>query len=251
MKGKKVLITRSKEDNKEFKEQLERKGAEVVEAPMIQFKVSGNLTAIYEQLNQLESIDWIVFTSPKTVEFFFAIAEDFGTKFYYYPDLKLATVGEKTKLKLEHLGYRTNFVPIQYTAEVLAENMDENIEGKNVLIPQSNIASKEYLEVFNKRGAQPIPVTIYETLAVNYPVDSFTKKVNDIDYLTFTSSSAFKAFMGNAKNSGVKLTKEKIICIGPSTAKVVQQYNQKISAIAEPHTTEGMTSAIEKLEEHV
>ena len=38
MKGKKVLITRSKEDNKEFREQLERKGAEVIEAPMIQFQ---------------------------------------------------------------------------------------------------------------------------------------------------------------------------------------------------------------------
>ena len=209
------------------------------------------MTVIHEQLTQLENIDWIVFTSPKTVEFFFAIAEDFGTKFYYYPDLKLATVGEKTKLKLEHLGYRTNFVPIQYTAEVLAENMDENIEGKKVLIPQSNLASKEYLEVFNKRGAQPVPVTIYETLAVNYPADSFAEKVNDVDYLTFTSGSTFKAFMENANNSGVKLTNEKIICIGPSTVKVVEQNGQKVSAIAEPHTTEGMTRAIEKLEEHV
>ena len=177
MKGKRVLITRSVEDNKEFKEQLEKKGAEVVEAPMIEFKVAEDLTVIHEQLNQLETIDWIVFTSAKTVEFFFQIAANFGTKFYYYPDLKLATVGEKTKLKLEQLGYRTNFVPIQYTAEVLAENMDENIEGKKVLVPQSNLAGNEYLRVFEKRGALPIPVIIYDTPPVIHTAEAFQERI--------------------------------------------------------------------------
>ncbi len=251
MKGKRVLITRSVEDNKEFKEQLEKKGAEVVEAPMIEFKVAEDLTVIHEQLNQLETIDWIVFTSAKTVEFFFQIAANFGTKFYYYPDLKLATVGEKTKLKLEQLGYRTNFVPIQYTAEVLAENMDENIEGKKVLVPQSNLAGNEYLRVFEKRGALPIPVIIYDTLPVIHTAEAFQEKMLAVDYLTFTSGSTVEAFMQNMKNMEGAIHQEKIVCIGPSTAKVVEQNGQKVSAIAEPHTTEGMIHAIEKLEEHV
>ncbi len=252
MKGKKVLVTRSAEDNKNFREQLEKKGAEVTELPMIQFQLSKDLMVIHRQLEKLETIDWIVFTSAKAVEFFFQIAKDKGIKFYYYPNLKIATVGEKTKLKLEQLGYRTNFVPIQYTAEVLAENMDENIEGKNILIPQSNLASKEYFHVFEKRGASPIPATIYENLPIIYGSETFEAILDKgIDYLTFTSGSTFKAFYQNMLNAKVNVKSEKIICIGPSTAKVVEQKGNKVSAIAAPHTTEGMIIAIEKLEEHV
>ncbi|MFT5666606.1 MAG: uroporphyrinogen-III synthase [Vicingaceae bacterium] len=252
MKGKKVLITRAKEDNKEFREQLERKGAIVVEKPMIHFTQIEDLTEIHSYLNHLETIDWIVFTSAQTVSHFFKIAESYNVKFYFYPNLKIATVGEKTKLKLELLGYRTNFVPIQYTAEVLAENMDENIAGKRILIPQSSLASKEYLRVFEKRGATPIPVTIYNTKAVEYPVDEFCDVINEkFDYLTFTSGSTFKAFYQNMTKAKKTLNAEKIISIGPSTSLVIGENNLTVNGSAMPHTVEGMVRAIEKLEENV
>ncbi|MBL4709459.1 MAG: uroporphyrinogen-III synthase [Flavobacteriales bacterium] len=252
MKGKKVLITRSAEDNKEFKEQLEKKGAIVSELPMINFKLIEDLTEIHKALDDLDNVDWIVFTSTKTVQFFFDIAEQKGVKFYYYPNLKIATVGEKTKLKLEQLGYRTNFVPIQYTAEVLAENMDENIVGKRILIPQSNLADREYLNVFEKRGAISIPITIYKNEAILYGYWDFEQKMNnELDYLTFTSGSSYKAFIANMNNAKIAFKNEKIICIGPSTAKVVEEISNKTVIIASPHTTDGIIKAIEKLEQNV
>lgn len=249
MKGKKVLVTRAIRDNKKFREDLEKKGAEVVELPMIRFDPIEDLTTIHSYLNQLNTIDWIVFTSPQTVGHFFKIAEEHGVKFYFYPDLKIATVGEKTKLKLELLGYRTNFVPIKYTAEVLAENMDENISGKNILIPRSNIASDEYLNVFKARGATPLPVTIYKNQAVHYTeTEIFSALDQQIDYLTFTSGSTYEAFHSNLIAHGIKLKDEKIICIGPSTAKVVEKLGGKVAGIAENHTSEGILEIIEKLE---
>lgn len=252
MKGKKVLITRSLEDNKEFKEQLERKGAIVFELPMIEFHPIDDLTEIHQALQELDNIDWIVFTSAKTVEFFFAIAEKKGVKFYYYPNLRIATVGEKTKLKLEQLGYRTNFVPIKYTAEVLAENMDENISGKRILIPQSNLASNEYLEVFRKRGALPLPITIYKNKAILYGYWDFEQVMNKgLDYLTFTSGSTYEAFIANMKNAKIVFKNEKIICIGPSTAKVVEKVSDKAVITAQTHTIEGIIDTIEKLEQNV
>ena len=252
MKGKKVLVTRASGDNKEFREGLEKKGATVFELPMIQFEPIEMLTEIHAYLSQLETIDWIVFTSSKTVEFFFQIANEFGVKFYFYPDLKIATVGEKTKLTLEQLGYRTNFVPIQYTAEILAENMDESISGKRILIPRSNRATDEYIDVFKKRGAIPLPVTIYKNEAVHYPSAELENVLNEgIDYLTFTSGSTYEAFHNNLKASLIKLNKEKTICIGPSTAQVVENFGQQVDAIASIHTTEGMIHTIEKLEQYV
>lgn len=252
MKGKKILLTRAAGENKAFRERLEKKGALVDELPMIHFSAVQELNEIHEILNQLETIDWIVFTSVNAVRFFFEIANEHRVKFYFYPDLKIATVGEKTKLKLEQLGYRTNFVPIQYTAEVLAENMDEKIEGKRILIPRSDQASDEYLRVFEKRKAKPIPITFYKNNAVAYSKQELESRLSKKqDYLTFTSGSTFRSFYENLQTNHIKLDDEKIICIGPSTAKVVESLGFRVTAVADPHTVEGIIKAIEKVEENV
>jgi len=249
MKGKKVLITRPEKSAKEFKENLEKLGAIVKVSPMIELKIVEDLTFLHQLFEQLDEIDWIVFTSPNAVSFFFKAADDYGVKFYFYPELKIATVGDKTKLTLEHLGYRTNFVPIKYTAEVLAENMDEDIQGKKVVIPRSALASDEYLEVFRKRGAEPLPITLYENEEVKYNENDFLELMqHNFDYLTFASGSAFSAFHNHLLKMSVELSTEKIICIGPSTEKRVRELGYVPAAVAEEYTANGMIEVIKKLE---
>ena len=106
--------------------------------------------------------------------------------------------------------------------------------------------------VFEKRGATPLPVTIYNTKAVEYAVDEFCDVINEkFDYVTFTSGSTFKAFYQNMTKAKITLDAEKIISIGPSTNIVIEENNLIVSGSAMPHTIEGMVRAIEKLEENV
>lgn len=251
MKGKKILITRPESESKDFKQLLEKEGAEVDALPMIRFEginLSDDLKATF---NQLDKFDWLVFTSAKAVQFFFEAAAMYEVKFYFYPNLKIATVGEKTKLKLEQLGYRTNFVPIKYTAEVLAENVDD-VNGKNILIPRSNLASEEYISVFAKRGAAVFPLTVYNNIPVSYSKQQLETLLNQkLDYLTFTSGSTFKAFHQLLVEHELQLNDEKIICIGPSTANVVSTLNYTVTAVASTHTVEGIIDTIKQLEENV
>jgi len=252
MKERTILITRAEGQNKDFRETLEKEGALVKTLPMIEYTTIEDFKETHNIFDQLDQFDWIVFTSATAVHFFFEAAHEFGVKFYFFSNLKIATVGEKTKLKLEQLGYRTNFVPIQYTAEVLAENMDEDIAGKKILIPRSNVASDEYLSVFKKRRAIPYPLTIYNNREVNHSPEEITQILNNgVDYLTFTSGSTFKAFHNCLNNTKVKLLNEKIICIGPSTAKVINELGYEVAAIANPHTIDGIVETIKELEEHV
>ena len=251
MSGKSVLITRPENQSKSFREQLEKEKFKVSQMPLIQLSSIAENHKLKEAFENLERFDWLVFTSVNAVTYFFDAAEKHGVKFYFYPDLKIATVGEKTKLQLEQLGYRTNFVPIKYTAEVLADNMDD-VNGKQILIPRSSKASNHYLEVFTSRGATPTAVTVYENKSIIYKAAEFAEIMNQgFDYLTFASGSAVIAFDNNLKLSQIKLKQEKVICIGPSTAKVAENLGYEVAAIAEPHTTEGMVTAIKKLEEYV
>lgn len=251
LSGKKVVVTRAEKQAKSLIDGIERAGGEALSLPLIQFAAMQNQSELLTAFENLEKYDWLVFTSANAVDFFFDAAEATGVKFYFYPDLKIATVGEKTKLQLEQRGYRTNFVPIQFTAEVLAENMDEKIRGKQILIPRSAKASDEYLEVFLKRGALPHAISVYQNQAVSYSSQEIkTFFDQDPDYLTFTSGSTVKAFHQLVREANLK-TAAKWVCIGPATAKVAQNSGYDVAAVAEPHTVEGIISALEKLEHYV
>jgi uroporphyrinogen III methyltransferase/synthase len=214
---------------------------------MIELVELDDKTAVNFAFEKLDEIDWLVFTSENAVNFFFQYAKEAGIKFYFYPNLKIATVGEKTKLKLEQLGYRTNFVPIGYTAEVLAENMDEDISGKKVLIPRSDLANDEYLKVFEERGAEVYPLTVYKNQAIEYSKETLSEKLTEnIDYLTFTSGSTIQSFYRSTLNADLNLSKYKIYCIGPSTARAAQNLGYVVDGVANPHTEEAMFDLILK-----
>lgn len=249
LKAKKVLISRPEEGAEEFRRKLEFKGAEIVSMPLIQLQLIVDQSQLNHAFSELENYDWVVFNSSAAVRFFFQRAEEQGLKMYFYPDLKIATVGEKTKLTLEQLGYRTNFVPIQYTAEVLAANMPD-IEGKRILIPASELTAGNYLEVFRKRGAKAELITLYENREVIYGAEEIANILKQpIDYLTFTSGSTVDAFENQLGNPQRAFPDAKVICIGPSTAATAKSFGWQVDGIAEPHSVEGMIACMEELAE--
>lgn len=249
LEGKRVLLTRPEEGSEEFKRKLGYQGAEIFSKPMIQLSLKKDQSILNNALAHLEEYSWVIFNSSAAVRFFFQQSESFGIKWYFFPDIKFATVGEKTKLTLEQLGYRTNFVPIEYTAEVLAENIYE-VEGKKVLIPASELTSGNYLEVFEKRGAIPELVTFYENQQLLLSQEERdAMRQEHFDYLTFTSGSTIEAFHQNFGNPELAFPNSKVICIGPSTAKVANSLNWKVNAIAEPYTIEGMINCMKELEQ--
>jgi len=248
MKSKKrVLISRAKSQATKFVKTLVELNFEVVQLPMIETAITNNPEPIHQVLNHLEVFDWLVFTSQNAVRYFFELAEEYGTKLYFYPNLKIATVGEKTKLKLEQLGYRTNFVPIKFSAEVLAENMDD-LDGKKVLIPRSSLAADQYVKKMEERGAEVVALDLYHTLKVSYSLNDLKAALSPpINFLTFASPSAVEAFYENLRKHQISLQNEKLICIGPSTAEKAKKLGFSVYDVATPHSMEGMVETLKKL----
>jgi len=249
LKGKKVLLTRPPEGMEEFHRKLDFEGAKVISRPLIELNAAKDQSKIDAALDKLEDFEWLVFNSPASVKFFFQRIEERGIKMYFYPDLKIATVGEKTKMKLEQLGYRTNFVPIEFTAEVLAANLP-NVAGKQILIPASNLSGQDYIRAFEKRGGLPHQHVLYENRPIHLSEGEKKKIIDQIpDYLTFTSGSAVRSFDANFGNPQHSFYPAQVVCIGPSTAATAAELNWKIDSVAAPHTVEGMIQAMKRLEE--
>ena len=239
-----VLITRPEREASMLKRKLETKGIPSLLAPLIKLSLTEDLQPIKEQLNQMEKFDWVIFTSPNSVAFFFEIIEKENIKLYFFPNLKFATVGEKTKMKLEELGYRTNFVPIKFTAKVLAENIHD-IKGKNILIPTSNLSNRDYINTLEKRSARVTAIKIYNNQENKVDEATLSKLYeSELKYITFCSGSAIHSFVRQLGPFDEFLKDKMVITIGPSTTYVAKELNIDVDFEANPHTEDGIVEAI-------
>jgi uroporphyrinogen-III synthase len=69
-----------------------------------------------------------------------------------------------------------------------------------------------------------------------------------IDYLTFTSSSAVKAFIELIGMPSEVMPRASVICIGPSTTKTAKKLGITVDRMAKPHTVEGMLDQMRSIE---
>lgn len=230
-----VLITRSANQTEDFINQLHDLGADTISLPLIENTPinKDGLRTIFSSKN----FDWLIFTSTNAVKFFFECIEPKNVK------NKIAVVGEKTKRGVEKYGMKVDFTPTQFTAKQLAKELPIE-KNYSILIPRSNLAKNDIVEILKNRSCSVEALTIYINNSIKYSKNELSNIFNQkIDYITFTSGSSVKYFA----ELGIELNNEKVVCIGPETAKVAKKSNFPISAIANPHTTEGMIESIKSL----
>ncbi|AYC29771.1 uroporphyrinogen-III synthase [Paenisporosarcina cavernae] len=107
-------------------------GARTVRHPLIQ--ISPTSHAVPDFVNEhWKEYEWIIFTSGHAVRIFHAIVANRPVH------AKIAVVGEKTKTKLETLGYTISFMPSTYNATTFVEEFPYTT--KRVLFVKGNLAS--------------------------------------------------------------------------------------------------------------
>ncbi len=89
-----------------LQEQLTQQGATVIATPVYQI-VSCAKDSFSKHQNLLDSLDWIVFTSPSTVQHFFECA----TIHAKMADVQIACIGQVTAQKLRHYSMQPAVVP--------------------------------------------------------------------------------------------------------------------------------------------
>ncbi len=232
LKGKTVLITRSANQTKDFISQLEDLGAKTISFPLIK-----NTPINQEELKTRFSsndYDWLIFTSTNAAKFFF---ESVGSK---KVNAKIAVVGEKTKRAIEKTGLKVDFIPSQFTAKHLANELPISTE-ESILIPRSDLAKNDIIEILENRNCTIEALSIYKNSSINYSKTDLNNLFNqNIDFITFTSGSTVSSFT----QLGIELKNEKTVCIGPETAKVAEENSLTVSAIANPHIIGGMIEAL-------
>lgn len=251
LRNKKILITRAEHQCKSLEKLFDYKGAETVRLPMIAIRAIEDQSIIESIVTKLESVNWVIFTSVNAVNYFFDALDKFEVKVHFLNDLRIATVGEKTKAAVEKIGYRSNFVPIEYTAAMLAKQLPL-LGHERILIPQSTKANNEYVDLLKSKCAEVISLPMYENFDPSY-TESQLKSFLDlnIDWITFFSGSAVTNFIDHIKKYRLSFPRAKYAVVGPSTKKVAEENGLHTSIVADPYTEEAMVEAIINYEKHV
>jgi len=248
--GKKIVVTRAREQASDFASRLAESGAEVIEFPTIETVEPESWDNLDAAMGKIESFDWIVFTSVNGVGFFLRRLKEKGMDIRDLKGLKVLTIGPKTADAVEKLGINVDFVPKEYRAESIIEGMGaENISGKKIFIPRAKVAREVLPETLMKLGAEVTVAECYVTVRPESRKEEVRKYFEDglVDAVTFTSSSTVENFMDMwGEEEGLRLMEGVTTAsIGPITSETARKLGLNPQIEPSEFTTGALADAIE------
>ncbi len=249
--GTHVLITRDEEGNHLFSHKLYEQGAQVSFLDTIQTVSLIEQPSVAEALSQMSAYDWVVFTSSKGVRHTFKKLRHMGSDARLFGDVKIACIGRQTHGALLMHGLQSDLVPEKYTGSCLARTLIErdNLSGKKMLLLRSAAAPDYLPAAFRQAGAEVTDVSVYTVVAKQAAPETIAeiRKALDkgrIDWIPFTSSSTVRSFFEQIDPQLVRLSRARIVSIGPMTTEALSQLGMKADLEAAEHTIDGILDAL-------
>ncbi|MFH1146670.1 MAG: uroporphyrinogen-III C-methyltransferase [Pseudomonadota bacterium] len=250
--GRRIVVTRTREQASELVDRLEKLGAACEEFPTICIIPPESWDPLDDAIRRLREFDWIVFTSVNGAGNFLARLKVLGLDLRALKDCKIAAIGPKTAEILENAYILPDYIPSEYRAEGVIEGLEKaGVNGKRVLIPRAEKAREVLPQKLAEAGAHVELIAAYRTVkpeAKERDRLAGLFKNKEIDMITFTSSSTvgnFVEIMGRESISEL-LKGVSIACIGPITAETARQYGIAIHVMPERFTIEEMVRSIER-----
>ena len=236
--GKRIAITRRKEQAGELRTALEQAGAEVLELPLIEIKEAVETETFDDVCSELWGYRWLVFTSPNGVRYFM---KNFLEKFEDMRSLglvRIAAIGDATAREVRKHYLRVDLIPEEATSEKLAEQLlaYETLESEKVLLVTGNRNRDVLHKALEEAGvivdALPVYATELNDLSSNPDVERFRSE--GCDALVFASSSAVQSFADQAASlqlaEGAK--RPKGVSFGPITAEKMKQMHVPVDIVS-------------------
>ena len=190
-----VVITRDEETNARWQGQLERSGFDVYSLPCIHTAPLEPPLSCTTLLQQLNTFDWIIFTSASAVRYFTTLMRNHSATTPQSVSAHIAVVGEDSAQTAKEAGWQVTFKPTAADSETLAREIPINSSSK-LLWPRSARAPRDLAEILEQRGAEVVDVPIYTTEPVSNPDSKFDEmlKTEKVSAIIFASPSAIEGF---------------------------------------------------------
>ncbi len=248
--GKRILVTRAREQASRLTAGLEAAGAQCVEAPAIRIVPPDSFAELDLAVAGLSQYTWMILTSPNGVEAFFARLHAVGKDARHLANVRVAAIGSETAAALQNHGIVADIVPGEFRAEAVVEALTGRLGTQDrILIPRAEQARDILPVELKKTGAAVDVVTAYRTVTGEADGETVAKMLaaGEIDIVTFTSSSTVTNLLSILGAQGRELLAgTKIACIGPITADTCREKGLVPDVVASEYTIRGLTEIIIK-----
>jgi uroporphyrinogen III methyltransferase/synthase len=236
--GRRVVVTRAREQASALVARLQRLGAEVIEAPAIVVAdPADGGTALAAAVAAIGSYDWVVVTSANGARRLLGALHD-GRDL---GGVRVAAIGPGTADALRRGNVVADLVPERFVAEGLLEAFPSPPDGGGrVLLARAAVARDVLPDGLRAAGWTVDVVDSYRTEAA--PVDdSLRLAIAAADVVTFTSSSTVARFV---EAFGVDAVPPVVASIGPVTSATARDLGLVVDVEADEHTIEGLVTAL-------
>jgi len=251
--GRRIVVTRPREDAPELVDRLAALGAEAIEAPMIRIVAPQDYGPLDDALTDLERFDWVVFTSANAVDHFMTrlLAGPGDTRLL--KGVRLFAAGPATRDRLQRFALKVDLMPSEGRPDRLVHALGSHapLEGARVLLPRANVGRELLVEELRKAGAEVTEVTAYRVLLADAEREGepdIYRMLLDrrIDVVTFTSASSVRnlAALLGADQSADLLRQTAVACVGPVTAEAAAQMGISTTIMPQEYTIPALVDAI-------
>jgi uroporphyrinogen III methyltransferase/synthase len=253
--GKRILVTRPREQAADFVSLLQALGADPIEAPMIRIAPPVDFAPLDEACASLDRFDWVVFTSGNAVDAFMGRLLASPADVRALGSVRLCAIGAGTAERFTRFGIKVDLIPAESRAEGVVQALLEQgeVAGVRFLIPRADIGRDVIAEELRKRGAEIADVVAYRTVAIDPERDGEPDVYrmlldHQIDVVTFTSPSSVRSFaeLYGAEAAADLLHTTTVAAIGPVTAEAAAQLGIACTIVPGQYTIPALCAAIVK-----
>ncbi len=195
--GKRVLVTRAREQAGSAAALLRDRGADPLVVPTIEIHPPSDPSAMIDAVTQMgDRYDWVVLTSANGVERLFAEVTRQGRDARAFGKAKIAAIGPGTAAALERCGLRADLIAKEHRQEALAAELLAELGltpgPRRVLLARAEVARDVLPDTLRAAGCEVDVVSVYKTRSPPRALLEGLAALLDageIDVVTFTSSS--------------------------------------------------------------
>jgi uroporphyrinogen III methyltransferase / synthase len=243
--GRRIVVTRAREQASALAGKLRALGADVVEFPTIEIRPAADYGPLDCAIGNLASYDWLIFTSANGVRFFLERLDRSAVDLRALR-ARICAIGPATAKAVAQLHLKVDVMGREYVAEGLLEALRPfDLAGARILLPRARVARDVVPAELARRGAHVDVVEAYRTVVPEGAAEAASAVFaadRKPDWIAFTSSSTVQNF---AAAAGVgALAGVKVASIGPITSATARGLGIEVAAEAAVFTIDGLVEAI-------
>ncbi len=234
LSGRRVVVTRTRDQASELSGKLAALGAEVIELPVLKISHEVNKQTLADVMLEFGGYDWLVFTSANGVHHFF---EEFLKLFDDIRSLglvRIACIGDTTAKAVRELHLKVECQPKTATSEALAREMiaTDSMDSAKVLVVTGNLNRDVIVKRLEEARAIVDCLQVYKTEAVDVSADPAAAdyRARGADAVLFASSSSAQNFSDQAEHLVLGAGAKRPLhgSIGPQTSETMRRVGLRV-----------------------